>query len=186
MKLKSLLLLPLAILSLVACDDSKSYSELLHDEDKAVNSFLANQRVINEIPADTVFETGEDAPYYRIEPDGNVYMQVISAGDRKNNRAQSDQIIYFRYGRISLLSYEKGNDDTPDGNYDDIDYQSFRFGNYQLPSSSGYGYGIQMPLYYLGIDCEVNLVIKSGAGVVQEATNVIPYKYHVKYYKSKI
>ena len=50
MKLKSLLLLPLAILSLAACDDSKSYSELLEDEDKAVNSFLANQKVINEIP----------------------------------------------------------------------------------------------------------------------------------------
>lgn len=83
MKLKSLLLLPLAILSLAACDDSKSYSELLEDEDKAVNSFLANQKVINEIPADTVFETGEDAPYYRIEPEGNVYMQVINAGDRK-------------------------------------------------------------------------------------------------------
>ena len=50
MKLKSLLLLPLAILSLAACDDSKSYSELLEDEDKAVNSFLANQ----SLPAVTV------------------------------------------------------------------------------------------------------------------------------------
>ena len=122
MKLKSLLLLPLAILSLAACDDSKSYSELLEDEDKAVNSFLANQKVINEIPADTVFETGEDAPYYRIEPEGNVYMQVINAGDRKNNRVEDDQKIYFRYGRISLLSYAKGNDDVMDGNYDDINY----------------------------------------------------------------
>jgi hypothetical protein len=186
MKLKSLLLLPLAILSLAACDDSKSYSELLEDEDKAVNSFLANQKVINEIPADTVFETGEDAPYYRIEPEGNVYMQVINAGDRKNNRVEDDQKIYFRYGRISLLSYAKGNDDALDGNYDDINYLFFRFNNYQLPSSYAYGEGIQMPLNYLGIDCEVNLVIKSKFGFYDEQSNVIPYKFHVKYYKSKI
>lgn len=44
MKHKNILLIP-AILLLMACNDSKSYNELLDEEDKAVNSFLANQRL---------------------------------------------------------------------------------------------------------------------------------------------
>ena len=74
----------LALISLVlltaSCDDSKSYAELLSDERKATNAYLATQKVINEIPADTVFEEGENAPFYRIDEEGNVYMQVISSG----------------------------------------------------------------------------------------------------------
>ena len=104
MKSKSILLLTLSLIALIvaSCKDSKSYTELLQDEDKAVNSFLAYQKVINAIPADTIFEIGENAPYYRIDNDGNVYMQVLKAGDRKNNRAKNGQTIYFRYGRKSL------------------------------------------------------------------------------------
>ena len=78
---------PLAIISalLVAvtsfsCSDGKTYAELLTDETRNVNAFLANQKVIIEIPEDSVFEVGEDAPYYQIDPEGNVYMQVLSVG----------------------------------------------------------------------------------------------------------
>ena len=95
MKSKSILLLTLSLIALIvaSCKDSKSYTELLQDEDKAVNSFLAYQKVINAIPADTIFEIGENAPYYRIDNDGNVYMQVLKAGDRKDNRAKNGQTI---------------------------------------------------------------------------------------------
>lgn len=115
MNFKRLIIFMIPVLLLTACKDTKSYSELLNDEEKAVNSFLAHQKVINEIPADTVFETGSDAPYYKIDEDGDIYMQVIKPGDRKNNRAQEDQTIYFRFGRINLLRYELGYDDTPSG-----------------------------------------------------------------------
>ena len=186
MKLKLFIALAALAAVITSCNDSKSYNEYLEDEEKAVNSFLANQRVVMTIPADTVFECGEDAPYYRLDKEGNVYMQVINPGDRKNNRAEDNQSIYFRYGRISILNYAQGLDETPTGNYDDVSYNSFRYNNYSLQSSIQYGYGIQMPLAYLGIDCEVNLLVKSQYGFYDEMSYVVPYLYHRKYYKPKV
>lgn len=187
MKTKQILLFAVALCSMLfSCNDSKSYNEYLEDEEKAVNAFLAHQRVVLEIPADTVFECGEDAPYYKLDEDGNVYMQVINPGDRKNNKAESDQSIYFRYSRINILLYAQGESETPTGNYDDVSYDSFRYNNFNLESSYQYGYGIQMPLNYLGIDCEVNLLVKSQYGFYDETSYVTPYLFHLRYYKQKV
>ena len=35
-------------------------------------------------------------------------------------------------------------------------------------------------------DCEVNLVIKSQYGIASEISNVVPYLYNVRYFKSQI
>ena len=110
----SFILFTLLTFLFISCEDSKSFNEYLEDEEKAVNSFLANQRIELEIPADTIFEEGENAPFYKLDEDGNVYMQVIKSGDRKNNKAEDDQTIYFRYGRIDIIRYSQGLDDTPD------------------------------------------------------------------------
>lgn len=176
-----------AMTLLVSCDDSKSYADLLAEETKAVNNFLADQRVINEIPSDTVFETGINAPYYRMDEDGNVYMQVIKAGSR-DNMAADNQVIYFRFMRYNLNYYTPGEAMTGEGNANDMEYAatSFRFANYSLQSSSQWGAGIQLPLYYLGIDSEVNIVIKSQYGFTDEISNVVPYLYTIRYFKSQL
>ena len=153
----------LLLLAISSCKDAKSYSELLNDEEKAVNSFLAHQRIINEIPADTVFEIGENAPYYKIDPDGDVYMQVIKAGDRVNNRAKEGQTIYFRFGRINL----------------------FRFSKDETINSMEFGYGLQLPLIYVGIDSEVNILVKSQRGPYSEIQDVVPYLYNIRYFIGK-
>lgn len=181
------------ILALVAltifaasCKDTKSYAELLNDEAHYVNMFLANQRVINEIPADTVFEYGTKAPYYRLDEDGNLYMQVINPGT-PGNKAVADELIYFRFTRFSLYNYQGGNL-TGVGNESDLSFENtyFRFGNYQLASSSQWGSGIQYPLALLPVDAEVNIVIKSQLGLTNEIAEVVPYLYHLRYYRPKI
>jgi len=186
-KLSAVLLFFISMSVLTSCDDSTSYADLLNDENKAVNVFLADQRVINEIPSDSVFEYGEDAPFYRLDEDGNIYMQVIKPGDR-DNKVTDDQLIYFRFIRYNLNYYADGQLPEGTGNANDFDYinTSFRFANYSLNSSSKWGSGIQMPLYYLGIDCEVNLVIKSQYGFTDEISSVIPYLFNVRYFKSQI
>lgn len=171
-----------------SCNDTQSYAELLTDETKAVNYFLANQRVVNEIPADSIFEEGSDAPYYRMDEDGNVYMQVLSAGNLKE-KAQYDQRVYFRFMRYNLNTYANtGVMPEGDGNAENMNTAStyFNFGNYTLPNTSGYGAGLQMPLNYLGTDCEVNIVIKSQYGFSSEISYVVPYLYNIRYFVSKI
>jgi len=179
--------LALAMVSF-SCSDGKSYAELLTDETKNVNAFLANQRVITEIPEDSIFEVGENAPYYKIDPDGNVYMQVLSLGS--GEKAKANEMIYFRYMRYDLSNYAKADTlSSGSGNAEDMEYEStwFRYDNYVLTTSSQYGYGLQMPLKFLPVeDSHVNIIIKSQYGLTSEISYVIPFLYNVRYYKSPI
>lgn len=184
-------LLLLFALSLVlgACSNHRSYAELLSDETKEVNNFLADQIVIGYTQRDSTFkfEYGEDAPYYQIDEDGNLYMQVIKPGT-PGNFAETDQIIYFRYMRYPLNLYANGELPEGSGNTEDVNSNStfFRFDNMASSSYSNYGSGIQEPLKLLPIDCEVNLVMKSQLGPSGEIAAVVPYLYNLRYFKSQI
>jgi len=190
MNFKSILFIlsGLLLVGLSSCSDSESYADLLNKERHAANAYLANFRVVNEIPNDTVFEVGKDAPYYRIDAEGNVYMQVIKAGDRKADKAKTSDRIYFRYMRYNLYYWHTYGTMIGEGNESDMDAAPtyFLFGNYSLTSSSQWGYGIQLPLTYLGVDSEVNLIIKSQYGWTSEIANVQPYLYHVRYFRNQI
>ncbi len=188
--IKCLLVLPLVAMAVMstACSDGKSYADLLSDENKAVNFYLADHKVINEIPADSIFEEGPDAPFYRMDEDGQVYMQVIKSGNLKD-KAYDDQVIYFRFMRYNLLyNYTYNEWPEGEGNAESMEYMatSFRYGNYTLTASAQYGSGIQVPLAYLGVECEVNIVIKSQYGFTSELSNVVPYMFNVRYFKSRI
>ena len=177
-----------AMLPLASCKDSTSYADLLNDERHATNAYLSNFRVINEIPADTIFETGEDAPFYRIDKEGNVYMQVLRASDRKKDAPKKSQRIYFRYMRYNLNAWYVYSDWEGEGNEKDMSLSTayFLYGNYNDTESVAWGYGIQMPLALLGINCEVNLLIKSQYGLAAEVSYVQPYLFHVRYFPSQI
>ena len=187
---KHILFLGMVVLAmLTACNDDQSYADRLNEERNAVNAYLANHRVVMSIPEDSIFEVGEDAPFYRIDPDGNVYMQVIKAGDRVNDRAKKGDRIYFRYSRYGLaIWYAEKRMEVYSSNENSMDAQScsFTYADYSLPSTSQWGYGLQYPLNFLGVECEVNLVIKSQFGFTSEISYVMPFLYHVRYFRSMI
>ncbi|MBD5197974.1 MAG: DUF4827 domain-containing protein [Bacteroidales bacterium] len=181
------LLLPLfAAMMSSSCSKSKSYAELLNDESYAVNSFLANYRVINSIPSDTVFEVGENAPYYRLNDEGTLYMQVLDPGTR-TDKAVYDELIYFRFMRTNLSELWKTGEAIPEGNDVDMSIEptSFRYQNFTMSSYTTYGTGIQEPLKYLGIDCRVNLVVKSQLGLTSEISAVVPFLYNLRYFRAQ-
>lgn len=191
--LQSLTLGAAALLALGAtgCNDSKTYAELLDEEASYINSYLANQKVSYEQPVDSNFkyQVGPDAPYYRLDEDGNLYMQVLNPGT-KGNMAKYDDLLYFRFTRYDLRSYSPstGKFAQQYGNENDmgITITSFRFQNFQLKDSSKWGIGIQYPLLLLPVDAEVNLIVKSSWGFTDEEASVIPYVYHLRYYRPKI
>lgn len=177
----------IAVVSMQSCEKTRSYSELLNDENMAVNRFLADQWVIATIPADSVFEVGPEAPYYQLDADGNIYMQVLDAGS--GEKVEEEDQVYFRFTRYNLSNY-KGDLNAlyKEGNQEDLTQSptSFRYGNYTLPSSSQWGSGIQLPLAFLPLNSHVNLVIKSQFGWTKEVSYVIPYLYNIRYYPSQI
>ena len=183
----------LALLALVvctSCDDDRSYADRLNEERNAVNAYLANHRVVMSVPEDTVFEVGPNAPFYRLDADGNIYMQVLNAGDRMGDRAKKGEPIYFRYSRYNLINwYVYGVlAASEDGNEKSMSASStyFNFSDYTLPTSSQWGYGLQYPLLFLGVECEVNLIVKSQYGFTNEISYVTPFLFHVRYFHSQI
>lgn len=176
-------------LVLASCDDKESYSDLLRDEQKVSNWFLAQHRVCNEIPSDSVFETGPDAPYYRMDDDGYVYMQVIKSGDG-TYPAPGDQ-VYFTFTRynIETMYSEKTLDVEGEGNQDDfltsVGNTYFIYNNFSVTSSSQFGSGIQRPVGYLGYNSEVNILLKSYYGFSQENTTCIPFLVNTRYFKAE-
>ncbi len=187
MKIKKLLYAVAAIaglsLTTVSCDDDKSYTELLQEESFAVNRFLADQKVVGQIPKDSVFEVGPNAPYYQMDDEGNIFMQVLSKGT--GQKVKAGQSVSCRFKRSNLIYYttEKGLDNWQ-GNEDDLsqDDMIFRYGDFSTMSSAAWGSGIQVPLAFLNLGCEVNLVLKSQYGWSSELSYVQPYFYHVRYF----
>ena len=196
MKIKNILaiIISLPLLAGVcSCSNTKSYAEMLRDEQRAVNRYLAQYRVVNEIPADSVFEVGPNAPFYKMEPDGNVYMQVLNPGDKSEGQYEISDQVYFRYMTMSLQDWELCTTQSEanllwTGTLDNADYAAnyFLYQDYNFEQSASWGYGLQMPLMYLGKECEVNIVIKSQYGQTENMAYVIPYIWHVKYFKPMI
>lgn len=190
-----------AITSLAACKDRESYADLLRDENKAVNQFLSSYQVIDQIPADAAFTSVTDlqakgyttdealklAPYYRINDDGHLYMQVVDPGNN-GEKVTDNQTIYFRFTRYNLTQLYKYGTWEGYGNAADLgtNTTSFRYANTQLQSTTQWGEGIQAPLQWLNTDCEVNIVIKSYLGPTEEVVSVNPYLYHIRYFPSRI
>lgn len=188
-KIKNLLyplfIVTVLTMSLSSCDDQESYSDLLNAQEKAVNWYLSNRQVELQLPADSIsFQTGENAPFYKLDEDGSVYMQVISKGDLTSRPKRGD-VVYFRYQRKDIKALYQGYDVAWDGNSDLTQAAtSFIYGNQVLTSTTQWGEGIQWPLQFFGYNSEVNLVLKSLEGFVSDETTCTPYIINIKYYKA--
>lgn len=170
-----------------SCEDSESYSDLLRTEEKAVNRFLAHQKVALEIPSDsTSFITGPDAPFYKLDEEGYLYMQVISKGDA-SDRVEEGDVVYFRFERANLLYWAPDVNVPTEGNSDNLTNSygntSFVYKNLYLDSSTQWGTGIQVPLRFFGYNCEVNLVLQSYYGFLTDQTTCTPYLINLRYFK---
>lgn len=186
-KIKTLILVT-SIIFVASCSKTQSYSELLRDEEKAVNWYLAEQNVLLDLPEDskdfiTCETMGENAPFYKLDNDGYVYMQVVSAD--LSEMVEEGDLVYFRFMRENLKYLYENIEATPEGNSDYLSNgpASFVYKNTYLSSSTYWGTGIQMPLKYVGYNSEVNLVLRSYYGFTDEQSLCIPYIINLRYFK---
>lgn len=176
------------LLGAASCSKGKSYSELLRDEEKATNWYLSGQRVETSVPADSVLVTGPEAPFYRLDKDGYVYMQVVELGDT-SDMVEAGDLVYFRFMRRNLLHMYEGQTVVPEGNADNMNSglgtTSFIYLNQELSGTTTWGSGIQMPLTMVGNHSEVNLVLRSYYGFQVDQADCIPYVINIKYFKAE-
>lgn len=162
-----------------------SLEDLKKTELRAMKKYLSKFDVVDVLPAITDIQVGSVAPFYKLNPEGTVYMQVVKMG--AESAATNGETIYFRFLRYNLLSYlEIGVLPNGQGNLNSItqDVTSFVLGS-DKPSTTQWGKAIQMPMLLgLPVDSEVNLVVASDAGFTSEISNVIPFLYNIRYLKA--
>lgn len=149
-----------------SCDNSKTYAELLAEEQDAINAELNGKTVIKSPPSGDVLELGV---FYAL--DNGVYMEVLVPGDLKVKASKGDYVNIL-YKRKNLLT---GVQDNNGGNW----YRAtIRYGS---SYEHGFGEGIEAPLKYVGTDSEVVVIIPSKQGPKSEISAVVPFLYTVRY-----
>ena len=155
-----------------------------------MNWYLANQNVYLELPEKnedliTCETAGEDAPFYKLDDDGYVYMQVVSANF--DEMVETGDLVYFRFSRENISLMYEGVDQDPVGNSDYLSFgtTSFVYKNTNLTTSTQWGTGIQMPLKYIGYNSEVNLVLRSYYGFYDEQSTCVPYLINLRYFQAE-
>ena len=159
--------------------------DLRKTEKRAMRKYLSKFDVVDALPSIDNIQVGSVAPFYKLDPAGTGYMQVVRMG--AGPAATKGETIYFRYLRYNLLSYlENGVLPNGEGNGNSLtqDVTFFELGS-DTPATTQWGTAIQMPMLAgLPTDSEVNLVVASEAGPTSEINNVTPYLYNVRYYTS--
>lgn len=160
--------------------------DLKKTEQRAIKKYLSKFDVVDELPVIDKIQVGSVAPFYKLNADGTVYMQVVRMGTAP--AATQGEKVYFHFLRYNLLSYlENGFLPAGEGNANDISKPATFFElDFKDPAKSPWGYAIQMPMLSgLPVDSEVNLLVASEAGPTSEIANIIPFLYNISYYKEE-
>lgn len=162
-------------------DAQGTFEDLLKLESEAIDEYLKGKSVISQIPADNNFQIGTDAPFYKLGESG-AYMQVLAKG---TPQFKDGEKVYFRFERWSLIHFLlSGSLGESTGNLNSLTQEVtyFIFGG-QDDITKQWGDGMQLPIKYgVGNGGEVNIIIPSKIGFVNETSSVRPYLFHIKYF----
>lgn len=180
-----------------ACDDTKTYAEMLEDEDNAIEAFIrdSNITVITQSQFYSQDSTTDPAKNEFVQLASGVYMQILDKGvEDKSDTVKNNDIILVRFSEYDVL-----NKYTSYSNLD-IVYMvdEFRYvvtsssiagiftgGNYMYSTSSSVNTAVPagwlVPLEYVRNKAHVKLIVPSKMGGNVGMQNVIPYYYDIKY-----
>lgn len=180
-----------------ACDDTKTYAEMLEDEDNAIEAFIrdSNITVITQSQFYAQDSTTDPAKNEFVQLASGVYMQILDKGvEDKSDTVKNNDIILVRFSEYDVL-----NKYTSYSNLD-IVYMvdEFRYvvtstsiagiftgGNYMYSTSSSVNTAVPagwlVPLEYVRNKAHVKLIVPSKMGGNVGMQNVIPYYYDIKY-----
>ena len=197
-----------------ACDNSKTYAEMLEDEKNAVNKFIKDSAInvisLEEFERDTITDLSRNE---YVAFSNGVYMQIVDRGNAADpeDTFANNNVICARYLEKNIASNELTcfNVVLPEYINASDYYRSPLTFRYVNENSSAYGivlstpldydylwtansYGTAIPggwllaLPYLRDNAHVRLIIPSKMGHSISQQNVIPYYYDIwKFEKAK-
>lgn len=198
--MKKLLLLFFILLavgfSFQACDDTKTYAEMLEEEDDAIADFI-NKEGIKVISQTEFFDNDSVTDVENnefVQLSSGVYMQIVDKGsDNPADTVKNNDLVLVRFMEYSLLDK-----DTTLSNLT-LPYLVDEF-KYTASSSSiagifiqglmymAYGYtavpaGWLVPLPYVRDKAHVRLIVPSKMGHQSAMQYVYPYYYDITKYQ---
>ena len=198
--MKKLLLLFFILLavgfSFQACDDTKTYAEMLEEEDDAIADFI-NKEGIKVISQTEFFDNDSVTDVEKnefVQLSSGVYMQIVDKGsDNPSDTVKNNDLVLVRFMEYSLLDK-----DTTLSNLT-LPYLVDEF-KYTASSSSiagifiqglmymAYGYtavpaGWLVPLPYVRDKAHVRLIVPSKMGHQSAMQYVYPYYYDITKYQ---
>lgn len=199
--MKKLTFLFLALMALCigfqACDDTKTYAEMLEDEDNAIEAFIRDSNITvisqSQFHAQDSITNLDKNEFVQLA--SGVYMQILDKGvEDKSDTVKNNDVILVRFSEYDVL-----NKYTSYSNLD-IVYMvdEFRYvvtsssiagiftgGNYMYSTSSSVNTAVPagwlVPLEYVRNKAHVKLIVPSKMGGNVGMQNVIPYYYDIKY-----
>ena len=198
--MKKLLLLFFILLavgfSFQACDDTKTYAEMLEEEDDAIADFI-NKEGIKVISQTEFFDNDSVTDVEKnefVQLSSGVYMQIVDKGsDNPADTVKNNDLVLVRFMEYSLLDK-----DTTLSNLT-LPYLVDEY-KYTASSSSiagifiqglmymAYGYtavpaGWLVPLPYVRDKAHVRLIVPSKMGHQSAMQYVYPYYYDITKYQ---
>lgn len=197
--MKKLVLLFLSLLAFnfafQACDDSKTYAEMLEEEDDAIAAFIRDNdiQVISQTEFFNNDSTTDVSKNEYVQLSSGVYMQIVDKGsDNLADTVKNNNEILVRFMEYSILDK-----DTSLSNLNAVEtVDAFK---YTITSSSiaaiftqGYMYSVYgpsvpagwlVPLPYVRDMAHVKLIVPSKMGHSTAMQYVYPYFYDIKKYQ---
>lgn len=197
--MKKLVLLFLSLLAFSfafqACDDSKTYAEMLEEEDDAIAAFIRDNdiQVISQTEFFNNDSTTDVSKNEYVQLSSGMYMQIVDKGsDNLADTVKNNDLILVRFMEYSILDK-----DTSLSNLNAVEtVDEFK---YTVTSSSiagiftqGYMYsyygtsvpaGWLVPLPYVRDMAHVKLIVPSKMGHSTAMQYVYPYFYDIKKYQ---
>lgn len=170
----------------VSCNKRKTYADLLKDETKAIDKFIAKNRlvILDEFPQNGNFQSNE---FYR-DPATGVYYNIIDVGDTVNiGKIKEGEEVYVRF---SGLKYFSKNDTIEYSNLDPIRSpfpETFVYRgpvtmiNKSLYSATTPGWAV--PLGFVGHTGKVKMIIPFNMGSSSDQAGYTPTYYESIQYR---
>ncbi|MDM8337270.1 DUF4827 domain-containing protein [Mediterranea massiliensis] len=198
--MKKLVLLFLSLLAFSfafqACDDSKTYAEMLEEEDDAIAAFIRDNdiQVISQTEFFNNDSTTDVSKNEYVQLSSGVYMQIVDKGsDNLADTVKNNDLILVRFMEYSILDK-----DTSLSNLNAVEtVDEFKYTvtsssiagiftqGYMLSyySSTAVPAGWLVPLPYVRDMAHVKLIVPSKMGHSTAMQYVYPYFYDIKKYQ---